>query len=99
MDGWKADMRGNDKYIERLYIQRFSCVGDGMHIELCIGVPDGKFAKLDKPYPIATIRADKGDERRFVFYTEDGPISVPLVEIERALMIAREEVHSEEFYD
>ena len=63
-------MRRNDKHIERLYIQRFSCVGDGMQIELCIGVPDGKLASNEGPYPIATIRADKGDKRRFVFYTE-----------------------------
>lgn len=63
-----------------------------------MGDSDGKLIK-DDPYPIVTIRADQGDVKKFVIYSEVGPISVPLAEIERAIERAKVEVHSEEYYD
>ena len=92
-------MKRIDRYIERLYLHKFSCTNDGMHLEICIRDSADELATNEWPYPIATIRADKGDNRRFVFFTESGPISVPLEEIEKVIMIAKEEVHSEDYYD
>lgn len=84
--------------VEKLYLQFFSAQNDGMHLELCMGDSEGKLVK-GEPYPIVTIRADKGDLSKFVIYSEIGPISIPLAEIERAIELAKVEVHSEEYYD
>ncbi len=88
----------SDIEIEKLYLQRFSCVDDGMHLELCIAKSNGELNTSARPYPLVTIRADKGDQRKFVIYAENGAISVPLIEIENAIKVAQEEVHSEEYY-
>jgi hypothetical protein len=89
----------SERTVENLYLQRFSCTEDGMHLELCIANSEGKLDTNSKPYPIVTIRADEGDQRKFVIYSSDGPISIPLSEIKKAISVAEEEVHSEEFYD
>ncbi|WPL11410.1 MULTISPECIES: hypothetical protein [Thiorhodovibrio] len=70
-----------------------------MHLELCIAKPTGELDTTAQPYPIVTIRADKGDERRFVIYGENGPVSIPIGEIEAAIAMSKEEVHSEAYYD
>ena len=69
-----------------------------MHLEICKADDAGKLLHGD-PYPIITIRADEGDDIKFVVYSDAGTVSIPLGEVERAITRAKEEVHSEEFYD
>ena len=80
-------------------LSRVSCTGDGMHLELCIADANGKCEETSDSFPIATIRADKGDQRKCVFYSDHGPVSVPLCELADAIRVAEQEVHSEEYYD
>lgn len=85
--------------VEKLYLQRCGISGDGMHLELCIAKADGRLDEAAQPHPLATIRADSGDERKFEFYTNQGTVSVPLEQIEKAIEMAKQVVHSEDYYD
>jgi len=78
---------------DNVYCQLASIVGDGMILEIYPG------RDSSAPYPIAWIRADAGDARRFEVETPNGTISVPLHEIELAIESAKVEVHSEDYYD
>ena len=84
--------------LQKIHVQRFSCHDDGLHLELCRADQNGN---LDEgpPYPLATIRADKGDQRTFEFISGKTLISLPLSELERVIDIAKQEVHSEDYYD
>jgi len=85
--------------LEKVYLQRFSAISDGMHLEICQADVAGKKATDAALEPLITIRADEGDDLKFVIYTDfAGAISIPLSEIERAIAIAKQEVHSEDFY-
>ena len=68
-----------------------------MHHALCKADNDGRLSEATQP--IVTIRADVGDHLEFVIYADTGVIGVPLSEIERAIALAKQEVHSEDFYD
>ena len=57
------------------------------------------------PYPegdgklVAAFRAEADGAERMVFFTEEGRAKVPIEEIERAIAVAKREVHSEDYYD
>lgn len=87
-----------DVELSKIYLQRFSAVGDGMHLELCQADDLGNIVEEESD-PIITIRADSGDDLKFVVYSDSGIVSIPLSEIERAIKVAKEEVHSEDFYN
>ena len=84
--------------LSKVYLQRFSAVEDGMHLEIYKADPSGKSAS-GEPYPIVTIRADASDDLQLGILLDGDTVSIPLSEIERALAVAKEKVHSEEFYD
>ncbi len=86
------------KTVNRLYLQRFSAVGDGMHLELCIADDAGALAVDQKPYPLASIKADERGRLMFVIYTPDGDVTISVTEIERAIHAAKSEVHPEAYY-
>jgi hypothetical protein len=86
-------MMANVTESKSVYLQLASISGDGMILEIHLGTDSSG------PYPIAWIRADEGDDRKFEVETPAGTLSVPLAEIERAIETAKEEVHSEDYYD
>lgn len=81
-----------------VYLQLASMSGDGMWLEIWLATPSGKM-DLDRQHPIAYIRADEGDNRKFEVMTPEGTYSVPLSTIEQAIEVAKEDVHSEDYYD
>ena len=87
-----------DIELSKVYLQRFSASGDGMHVEICKADEAGKFVH-GEPYPIVTIRASQEDELKFVICSDLGTVSIPLDEIERSIAFAKDVVHSENFYD
>ena len=91
-------MKYDARHIPRLYVQLASICGDGMNVELCMGDHDGNLVDGD-PYPIMWIRADDEDMKLLVVMTDAGAISMPLSEVERAIDIAKQEVHCESYYD
>jgi hypothetical protein len=82
----------------KVYGQIASMSGDGMWFEIFLATPSGKM-DLDRQHPIAYIRADEGDNQKFEVVTPEGIYSVPLAEIELAIEAAKQEVHSEDYYD
>ena len=84
--------------VPKVYLQIVSATGDGMNLEMCAGTPDGRLS-AQGPYPIAWFRADVEGEVKFVLETHKGTVSLPLSELERAIQIAKKEVHCERFYD
>jgi len=79
------------------HIQLCSATGDGMNCEMCCGTPDGKLSDVG-PYPIATFRSDIEGQIKFVVETPEGIVSLPLPELEKAINVAKREVHCEGFY-
>ncbi len=84
-------------HLKKIYSQLCSITDDGMHLEVLPANDDG--SPIHSAPELITIRADKGDARKFVVYSYSGEmISIPLSEIERAITLAKQNVHSEDFY-
>jgi hypothetical protein len=83
--------------VERVYLQFSSDTGEGLQLEVCKANARGDLNALD-PSPIAVVSADASEKLWFEFNTLKGPVRVPLTEMERALEIAKSEVHSEAWY-
>ena len=98
MNSALGDMKLKVKRIPRICIQKVSIVGDGMHVEFCMGNEAGKLIEGD-PYPIMSVRADSESSKHVIVYTDAGNISIPLNELERAIRYAKEEAHCESYYD
>ena len=79
------------------YIELASVAGDGTNVEICCGTQDGKLS-YDGPRPVAWFRSDVEGDIKFVIETPDAIVSLPLAELERAIEVAKAEVHSESFY-
>ncbi|MEO0600536.1 MAG: hypothetical protein AAF211_03815 [Myxococcota bacterium] len=84
--------------VPRAYLQLFSASDDGMNLELCMADEQGRRV-ADGPYPLLTFRAETEGMLSVVFEFPDGPVELPLSELERAIAAAKEDVHSESFYD
>lgn len=80
------------------HIQYASASGDGMHVELCMGGAKGQLLGGD-PYPVVLFRADREGEITWVVGGPGQAVELPLPELERAIEIAKKEVHCEEYYD
>lgn len=81
-----------------VYCQLASISGDGMWLEIYLADASGRMNSA-RQYPMACIRADAGDDRKFEVMTPEGTYSVPLYEMELAIEAAKEDVHSEDYYD
>jgi hypothetical protein len=80
------------------YLQFTSPTGEGFQLEICAADENGVLIK-DASYPLATILADDQEVRWFEFCTANGPVRLPLAEIERAIEVAKSDVHGEAWYD
>lgn len=67
---------------------------DGMHLE--VKLSDNDKDSYDSLAILGSFRADK--EGEIFFETDDGAFSIPLEEFERVIKLAKEEVHSEDYY-
>ena len=67
-------------------------------MEILAGGPDGEFL-ANRPEAVARILADDNEVRWFEFFTPEGPVRVPLSEIERAISAGKPDVHGEAWYD
>jgi hypothetical protein len=81
-------------HVDQVPLELASVSGDGMRLEIC--APDG-YGGIGES--VACFRADDEGAVKFVVYTQRGELSFPLSELERAIEIARAEVHCESFYD
>jgi hypothetical protein len=88
----------NAAIFQKACLQFTSCFGEGLQIEILAGGPDGEFVP-SRPEALARIVADDNDVRWFEFFTPEGPVRIPLSEIERAIQAGVSEVHSEAWYD
>ncbi|MEM9154240.1 MAG: hypothetical protein AAGB13_04260 [Cyanobacteria bacterium P01_F01_bin.33] len=81
---------------ESFYTQRFLSVSDGVHIELCAAHEDSK----ERPFPSPLLRFRAEHEGKILceYDLQDSIVQIPLEELEKAILRAKEEVHSEEFY-
>jgi hypothetical protein len=84
--------------IPRIYFQWASAVGEGMTLELVEADESGEIAK-DGLYPAATIVADDDENKWLEIYPEEGVVRIPLVEVIKAIELAKEGVHGEKHYD
>ena len=69
-----------------------------MNLELC-APNEGGTQSTQITNPIALFRADSEGCIQFVSFTSSGAVSFPLEELERAIAAAKDEVHSESYYD
>ena len=80
------------------YLQFTSPTGEGFQLEICAADETGALLR-DASYPLATILADDQEVRWFEFSTPNGLVRLPLAEIERAIEVAKPDVHGEAWYD
>ena len=80
----------NPKTLASILLQRFSATEDGIHVELV--------ASKDNPQPLMTFREDEVLGVQVVLHTQDSDFAFPLVELERAIAFAKQEVHKESFF-
>jgi hypothetical protein len=80
------------------FLQFTSPTGEGFQLEICAADKTGALIK-DASYPLATILADDQEVRWFEFWTPNGLVRLPLAEIERAIEVAKPDVHGEAWYD
>jgi hypothetical protein len=86
------------KIFQTVVVMMCSSTGEGMTLEICPGNEDG--SRIDgSAFPLATILADDEQRLWMEIYTGDGPVRVPVSEIERALERAKLEVRPEVWYD
>jgi hypothetical protein len=90
-------MNSPAQIIERVYLQFSSDSGEGLQMEICKATARGDLNALD-PKPVAWITADHNEKLWLEFGVGAGKMRLPLTEIERALEIAKSEVHSEAWY-
>lgn len=84
------------KYIERLCIDSFSAVGDGMHVEIAL---TDELNERSSDSPIVTFREDEERGMQVVIHRDEYDVIFPLEEMKRAIEIAEQEVHCESHYD
>ena len=89
-------MEASTRTVTRAYLQFISPPGEGLQLEICEADPQGNLAR---PNPLARILADDQEDHWFELYGPDGTmVRIPLVEIERAIVAARPDVHGEAWY-
>jgi hypothetical protein len=81
----------NPKLLESIKLQLFSATEDGMHVELV--------ESKDDLQPLITFREDENLGMQVLLHLQDRDLAFPLIELERAIEFARQEVHKESFYD
>ena len=88
----------NSAIFQKAYLQFTSCTGEGLQLEILAGALNGEFMPA-RPEAVARILADDNEVRWFEFFTPDGPVRIPLSEIERAIQASTSDVHGEAWYD
>jgi len=83
---------------KKAYLQFTSCTGEGLQMEILAGGPNGEFIP-SRPEAVARIIADDNELHWFEFFTPEGPVRIPLSEIERAIEAGKPDVHGEAWYD
>ena len=91
-------MKRTPLVVATAYLQFTSPTGDGFQLEICAGTEAGDL-QPDIPTPLATILSDNAETRWVEFYTTTGPVRIPLAELERAIQVAKADVHGEAWYD
>ena len=87
-------------YYPQVSLITAALVGDGMNVEVMATGRDGRRYPDGEGKLVAAFRAEADEAVRVVLFTEDGDrVEVPVEEIERAIELAKSEVHSEEYYD
>ena len=71
---------------------------DGMHVEVHAGDRDAEPLPNGFQPVVATFRSEVEGEIRVAFDVVGAIVEIPLSELERAIAVAREEVHAESFY-
>ena len=69
-----------------------------MHVEVHAGGRDAEPLPSGYHPVVATFRSEVEGEIRVAFDVVGATVEIPLEELERAIAIAREEVHAESFY-
>jgi len=67
-------------------------------MEILAGGPNGEFIP-SRPEAVARILADDNEVSWFEFFTPEGPVRLPLYEIEQAIAAGKLDVHGEAWYD
>ena len=88
----------NHMAVQKAYLQFVSCTGEGMQVEILAGSNAGEFLP-DRLMAIARIIADDSESLFFEFFTPEGSVRMPLSEVERAIGVAKTDVHGEAWYD
>lgn len=83
---------------ESAFLQFTSCNGEGLQLEILAGGPEGTYLPKH-PEAVARILADDTEVQWFEFTTPLGEYRLPLSEIERAIEVAKADVHGEAWYD
>ena len=87
-------------YFPRVSLITAALSGDGMNVEVMATGRDGRLYPESEGKLVAAFRAESDEAVRVVLFTEQGDrVEVPIEEIERAIALAKSEVHSEEYYD
>ena len=87
-------------YYPQVSLITAALVGDGMNVEVIATGQDGRLYPEGDGELVATFRAESDEAVRIVLFTESGDrVEVLVEEIERAIALAKSEVHSEEYYD
>ena len=77
-----------------------SIIGDGMTVEVMATGQDGKRYPEGEGELVASFRAEADEAVRMVLFTERGDrVEVPVEAMERAIALAKKDVHSESYYD
>ncbi len=84
-------MHSNPKVLDAIKLQYFSATEDGMHVELV--------QSMDNPEPLITFREDESLGMQVLLHLHGRDLAFPLSELERAIAVAKQEVHKESFYD
>ena len=85
-------------YYSKVTLVIASASGDGMQVEVQAGGPDASPLPSGFTPVVVTFRAEEEGQIRAVFDVCGELVEVSLVELERAIHTAREEVHSESYY-
>lgn len=85
-------------FYEEVDIVIASVSDDGMHVEAHAGGRDAKPLPNGFHPLIATFRSEEEGKIRVAIEVVGATVEVPLEELERAIAVAREEVHAESFY-
>ena len=91
-------MKRTPLVVATAHLQFTSPTGDGFQLEICAGNEAGDLHP-DIRTPLATVLSDNAERRWVEFYTTSGAVRIPLAELERAIQVAKPDVHGENWYD